>query len=66
MDSKKVKIFEIWTLEIYERVGGGCPGSTMNCVLTCILIISNFHSVSELWVSNILFLSLIFDLLNVL
>ena len=33
-DSKKVNIFEIGSLVVYDR-GGGCPGSTLYCVLTC-------------------------------
>ena len=40
-DSKKVKIFEIGLLEVYEGGGGvGCPGSTLNCVLTYMYICS--------------------------
>ena len=38
-DSKKVNIFEIGLLEVYDG-GGGCPESTLYCVLTCISIVS--------------------------
>ena len=44
-DSKKVKIFEIGSLEVYER-GGECPGSTLNCVLTCMYVYQSIKFVS--------------------
>ena len=38
-DSKKVHIFEIGSLQVYDRRGGGgCQGSTLYCVLTSIYI----------------------------
>ena len=36
-DSKKINIFEIGSLEVYDR-GGGCPGSTLYYVLTCMYL----------------------------
>ena len=35
-NSKKVKIFEIWTLEVYDTGGGGAQG--LDCVITHVLL----------------------------
>ena len=40
-------MFEIGSLEVYDRGGGCCPESTLYCVLTCthtLVLIMNFDS----------------------
>ena len=46
-DSKKVNIFEISSLEVYDR-GGGCPGSTLYIASLHVLVLEYGHGLNYL------------------